>query len=231
MRRALSLWKEVGSDEFLHQTSIIALLDKNSKSSGDQIRACNDLVGAAYTDMTREDIENKVQLKVPKGTSGIHQEGGWAIDAQLAIEKMRDSAIATGAKFIDNDKVTAINRNNKTIQLESGKVLPFTKLVLCCGPKTNSILQTANLSLMNIVTTAEQQNYFLEKDGNHGSSHSVSNMPIVINVTGDHIYLIPHMKDGVAGVKVSQHHIGPVVSNAEEGYVLLSLVVSYCLDM
>lgn len=224
MRRAKQLWDEVSAETgrmLLKQTGMLDIgrvTDPYLCAVADTYERC----GVEYeTFSTPEALSVRFPQLSPQGQEGgLFCREGWVVLACACLEALTDSfAARPGTVLVENDEVVAIDRRLRMVHTEDGQSLPYDRLVLCCGPWTNAVLARASpaLAALPLYVTAEQQVYFAPhtEPPSDPTVYSWDALPVMIDSKAK-VYAVPHVEGGVAGLKLGQHRVGPVVANDNE---------------
>ncbi|CAK9037817.1 unnamed protein product [Durusdinium trenchii] len=182
-------------------------------------------LGQPYERLNHKQVEQRwpvLQLTTDYVQASVYCPEGDAVALGVVMETLKDQihTLAGPAAYID-ESVVSIDRQKKTVTTEDGTVISYSKLVLAAGIWTNGLLQKMNLSLLPLVATIEQNTYYAPSKGRE-PLYGISAMPVV----KEHMpppngmkkfggYMIPHMPNGVEGVKFGMHRQGPVLEHED----------------
>ncbi|CAK9092064.1 unnamed protein product [Durusdinium trenchii] len=148
---------------------------------------------------------------------------GDAVLASVVLEALKEQVQQLGgpAAYVESP-VVSIDRAKKTVTTEDGKTIAYSKLVLAGGIWSNQILSLMGLPLLPLVTSVEQQTYYATPEGTE-ELFSAGKLPVVLEHNPSPEpemkrrggYMIPHVSNGVDGVKFGMHRQGPLMDHED----------------
>jgi glycine/D-amino acid oxidase-like deaminating enzyme len=202
----------------------------------EDLLACHRRNDHEVTLMSGEEIQRRWPTAHIQASAGhpqaVYDGDGHGIDVTLALEIFAQIANENGATIQRGPgvEVTSINRTNKVVNTKRGESLPFTQLVLTCGPWTNKMLAMASLPKLPLFVSNEQLIYLRIPDGQNSAAYASgktdeSSCPIVgsfrtVEGRPAFCFMVPHFA-GVTGksmpindthcVKVAVHQQGELM--------------------
>ena len=214
MQRSYVLWRDLEKDaekSLLQRKPVLSIFDHRDSGSMETMRDQMNAFGSTSTpfDILRDASQLNVQLNADE--VGLLQQDGACIMATEALSSLRDLV----SDNMVEDRIVRIDVQRKIVVGESGSEYPYDKLVLCAGAWTNKILRNSNLSELPYVASLEQFVYY-----DFFPQYSrMGNIPIILegfkykNGRIGGAYVMPHIEDGVPGVKMGMHCNGRIISS------------------
>ena len=169
----------------------------------------------------------------------IYTPAGYVLKADAILSRLRELIERTARNpentylnVLHDEEVVAIDRTKKIIttmpsgstdaenpsKADAGRLIKYDKLLLCCGPWTNRLLQLGNLSMMPVMVSNEQTSNFCpksEKGDSHGKDIALVTYSEggYVSGTGEYWFIVPSC--GIPGIKVGYHRQGTLMDNAE----------------
>lgn len=221
MKRAYELWDELAQESGKELYRDTGIVDAGISPALDGLRDTYNAMELKFDELTAEQCNKRFpQFRLPESECAIYQENASVIFASRCVNAFWNMAEQNGARTICDDAVQAIDVETKTIKTESGQEIKYDKLVLCAGAWTNKLLKKADLPILPIVASNEQQVYFEPKD-EEDTQYDDDECPIFLyrqNVpsikdTGE--YVEPHVRGGISGIKMGWHRKGDLLKNDE----------------
>ena len=155
------------------------------------------------------------QFQVPDGAIGLYQADAGSLNPAQCVRLMVDQAVARGAVLQERTPARSIEVDEQGAQIiTDDAVYHCRKLIVTAGPWTGPLLETLGVKLP-LTVTHEHYAFFKPR---HPEMFQPGRFPIFVH------YGLPHGSEaqhidhyGVPivthkGVKIGEHHAGPVVS-------------------
>jgi monomeric sarcosine oxidase len=164
--------------------------------------------------LTTDEIHRRFPVfRVADGTIGVYQADAGILPASQCVRVMIDCARHDGAVVIERAPVRSIQLDDDGAKVGTDQaVYRCRKLIICAGPWAGPLLATLGITLP-LVVTQEQYAFFQTQTP---EKFHPDRMPVFIHYGSsggsrsiDH-YGLPIF--GHAGVKVAEHHAGPIVT-------------------
>eukprot|EP00929_Paragymnodinium_shiwhaense_P106674 TRINITY_DN72270_c0_g1_i1.p1 TRINITY_DN72270_c0_g1~~TRINITY_DN72270_c0_g1_i1.p1 ORF type:complete len:471 (+),score=108.39 TRINITY_DN72270_c0_g1_i1:80-1492(+) len=218
MRRARQLWLQLEDDSDMLLLKKVGTLGIGEPPLLDEIAGVFGATGLSYERFGAEELARRYpQVRLLDGQEVLWQPDGWVILAERCLQALTEQARRFGADVKILHSLESCDTAAKIVTTDEGERISYDKLVLCCGPWTNQALQRSGLRQLPLVVSMEQQTFFDPRPGQE-ELYDWNHLPIVLNATsepGSDFYTIPHVVDGVRGVKVSVHREGQLMHNDE----------------
>ncbi|CAE7419704.1 PIPOX [Symbiodinium sp. CCMP2592] len=226
-RRSYELYGELGNTSAEPLMRKTGCLDVGFKrESLDKLAQTYDRLAQPYQRLSHHEVRQRwpmLQLSSEYVEASVYCPLGDAVCAGVVLEALKDQILRHGgpAALVD-DPVVQIDRQGKTVTTADGAVIPYSKLVIATGIWTNRTLQKMSLPLLPLVTSIEQQTYYSTPPGME-DLYSSSHLPVIIEhnpppqpqMKRRGGYMIPHLSNGVDGVKFGMHRQGPLLDNED----------------
>jgi monomeric sarcosine oxidase len=164
--------------------------------------------------LTTDEVHRRFPVfRVADGTIGLYQADAGILPASQCVRVLIDRATHYGAVVIEHSPVRSIRLDNDGADVRTDQAIyRCRKLIICAGPWAGPLLATLGITLP-LAVTQEQYAFFQPQTP---EKFQPDRMPVFIHYgsfTGasriDH-YGFPIF--GHAGVKVAEHHAGPIVT-------------------
>jgi sarcosine oxidase len=218
MLRARELWTTLEKDSGKLLLRPVGTLEMGLPDElKDSIKIFEDS-GTPYEHLTAKDLAKRwPQIGLSAGQEALFQKDGWVVLAVECLQALADMAEKFGARVLTGHGLESCDLAAKLLVTDGGERIEYDRLVLCCGPWTNQVLKRCGLSQLPLVVSCEQQTYFATLPGRE-AEHDWDSMPILLSASrdaGGDVYMVPHVKNGVYGVKVGVHREGQLMENEE----------------
>lgn len=221
MRRALVLWRQL-EDDAGKPEQLLKRVGAMEIGLPDELKNTIEIFqggGVQYELFhSAEELATRwPQIRLGDGQGAVYNEDGFVVLAEKCLESLMDQAVRHGACWKMGHSLVSCDTKSKVLTTEEGEKLEYDRLVLCCGPWTNQALQRCDLAQLPLVVSCEQQTYFKPLPG-HESKYDWNSCPIILSADrspGGDVYAIPHVVNGVSGIKVSVHREGNLMDNDE----------------
>jgi N-methyl-L-tryptophan oxidase len=213
MQRSYVLWNALerhSNKQLLLKKPVLTIFNETDPGSMQNMRDQMNAFAATRTEFELRRDTSDLNVKLAENEIALLQEDGACVLATEALTSLRDLAESVSS----DDRIIRINTSDKTLVGESGTKYKYDKLILCAGAWTNKLLRESGLSELPYVASLEQFCYY---DFQRGQEDK--NIPIVLeakkytNGRLGGVYLMPHIEDGVPGIKMGLHCNGQIMQN------------------
>ena len=213
MKRSYEIWSSLEKDagqQLMIQKPVLSVFDETDRGSMECMQEQLDAFSQTGVEHSVVKDASALNFKLHKNEIGIIQNEGACAYATEALCALRDIA----APHMLDERIVKIDQTRKELVAESGKRIPYEKLILCAGAWTNKLLVDSGLSPMPYVVSAEQFVYY-----DFADPKANANLPIILegrkNPNGrlGGVYAMPHID--VPGIKIGMHCNGQLVRNAD----------------
>ncbi|CAE7620350.1 solA [Symbiodinium natans] len=226
-RRSYELYGElskVSAEPLMYKTGCLDVGFK--RESLDKLAETYDRLAQPYQRLTHSEVRQRwpmLQLSSQYVEASVYCPLGDAVCAGVVVESLKDQVQThAGATAMVDEPVVCIDRQKKTVTTADGSVIPYSKLVVATGIWTNCTLQKMSLPLLPLVASIEQQTYYSIPEGKE-ELYSFSHLPVIVEHNPSPEpqmkrrggYMIPHLSNGVDGVKFGMHRQGPLLDNED----------------
>lgn len=216
-----ALAKESG-EELMYTTGCLDV--GFTRESLDSLAETYEELGQSYERLTHRQVAQRwpmLQLSKEYVEASVFCPNGDAVLASVVLDTLKEQLIRLALAQYMEQAVLEIDRNKKTVTLEDGRSIKYSKLVVAAGIWTNHVLKAMDLALLPLVTSIEQQTYYATPEGSE--MYSSGRLPVIIEhnpapepqMKRRGGYMIPHLPDGVDGVKFGMHRQGPLMDHKD----------------
>ncbi|CAE7463747.1 soxA [Symbiodinium pilosum] len=226
-RRSYELYDELDkttTEPVMYKTGCLDVGFK--RRSLDRLAETYDRLAQPYQRLTHHEVQQRwpmLQLSSEYVEASVYCPLGDAVCVPVVLEALKDDMLKhLGAASLVDETVVQVDRQGKTVTTADGTVIPYSKLVVATGIWTNSMMQKMSLPLLPLITSIEQQTYYSVPEG-MDELYSSSHLPVIIEhnpppepqMKRRGGYFIPHLSNGVDGVKFGMHRQGPLLDNED----------------
>jgi len=226
-RRSYELYAElaeISGETLMHRTGCLDV--GFQRGSLDRLAKTYEDLGQSYQRLTHREVAQRwptLQLTKDYVEASVFCSAGDAVLASVVLEVLKDQLLSSPmVGYLEGEAVISIDRKKKTLSLADGRSIRYSKLVLAAGIWTNSVLRAADLPLLPLVTSIEQQTYYAAPEGKE-DFYSAEKLPVIIEhnpppepqMKRRGGYMIPHVPQGVDGVKFGMHRQGPLMDHED----------------
>ena len=164
--------------------------------------------------LTADEIQRRFPVfRVADGTIGLFQADAGILPASRCVQVMIDRARHDGAAVIEHSPVRSIQLDDDGAVVQTDQATyRCRKLIISAGPWAGPLLGTLGITLP-LVVTQEQYAFFQPQAP---EKLQLDRMPVFIHygspVGTQHVDYYGFPIFGHAGVKVGEHHAGPIVT-------------------
>ena len=164
--------------------------------------------------LTADEIQRRFPVfRVADGTIGVFQADAGILPASQCVQVMIDRARHYGAAVIEHSPVRSIQLNDDGAVVQTDQATyRCRKLIISAGPWAGPLLGALGITLP-LVVTQEQYAFFQPQSP---ENLQLDRMPVFIHYGSpagmQHIDYYGFPIFGHAGVKVGEHHAGPIVT-------------------
>ncbi|CAK9105250.1 unnamed protein product [Durusdinium trenchii] len=226
-RRSYELYEELKKEHREPLMCPTGCLDVGfDRRSLDGLAKTYEELGQSYERLSHRQVAERwpmLRLSDDYVEASVFCPAGDAVLASVVLEALKEQVQQLGgpAAYVESP-VVSIDRAKKTVTTEDGKTIAYSKLVLAGGIWSNQILSLMGLPLLPLVTSVEQQTYYATPEGTE-ELFSAGKLPVVLEHNPSPEpemkrrggYMIPHVSNGVDGVKFGMHRQGPLMDHED----------------
>lgn len=226
---AYALWSELESDGGEKVITATGGLDL-SRPGHHSFEAClasMEEMGVNYERLDAREIQRRYpQFRLDPQVVGVFQEDAGILNPSQCLPLMVRMARKHGATVIDNSPVTSFYFDENGIEVYcQERVYRSAKLIVSCGPWSETVLRKVGLGLPLVVS--EERYVFFKPQ--RPELFSIGRFPIFTqhgqNRFGPDIEFYGFPLFGLDGVKVAEHHFGPEVTAEARSFVVPAEVI------
>lgn len=173
-----ALAKESG-EELMYTTGCLDV--GFTRESLDSLAETYEELGQSYERLTHRQVAQRwpmLQLSKEYVEASVFCPNGDAVLASVVLETLKEQLIRLALAQYMEQAVLEIDRTKKTVTLEDGRSIKYSKLVVAAGIWTNHVLKAMDLALLPLVTSIEQQTYYATPEGSE--MYSSGRLPVII---------------------------------------------------
>ncbi|GIV98502.1 MAG: N-methyltryptophan oxidase [Herpetosiphonaceae bacterium] len=210
MRRAYTLWAALEQDAGERLLTKTGGLDMGAPESA-MLRGCIEsltLEGVEHEILDAGEIRRRFpQFRPDDGWMGLYQEDAGILPPTHCLLTLARMARHYGATIVDRTPVRNIGVRDGEIEvITDEETLRCRRLIVTAGPWAGALLRQIGLALP-LTVEMQQVVFFAPADP---APFSVGRFPVFINYADPSVYGFPIY--GGEGVKVAEHHGGPIIN-------------------